>query len=150
LKRAVASGWPAFGHVLCEERFIAGPGESEVAFGYPELVSFFFVDDLDYDVGLLLSGKNITLSQALKILEVSYRQLVELDDFSEESLEKVLRPLALALGLKTGDLFGLLRVAITGRTATPPLFKTMSVLGKDRCLKRIQRAIGKLESMQIV
>ncbi len=113
----------------------------------PELASFFFVDDLDYDVGLLLSGKNITLSQALKILEVSYRQLVELDDFSEESLEKVLRPLALALGLKTGDLFGLLRVAITGRTATPPLFKTMSVLGKDRCLKRIQRAIGNLESM---
>jgi glutamyl-tRNA synthetase len=38
-----------------------------------------------------------------------------------------------------------LRVAVTGRTAAPPLFETMAVLGKDKCLKRIDAALGKLQ-----
>jgi glutamyl-tRNA synthetase len=59
-------------------------------------------------------------------------------------LEDALRNLAGDLGLKTGQLFGLLRVATTGRNATPPLFETMEVLGKERCLKRIRVAIEKL------
>jgi glutamyl-tRNA synthetase len=61
-------------------------------------------------------------------------------------LENTVRPLAGELGLKAGQLFGLLRTAVTGRTATPPLFETMAVLGKERCLKRIELAITKLES----
>ena len=39
-------------------------------------------------------------------------------------------------------LFGLLRWAVTGRTVSPPLFKTMAVLGRGRCLKRIGEAIA--------
>jgi glutamyl-tRNA synthetase len=64
--------------------------------------------------------------------------------FDAESLEAVLRPLAVELGLKTGQLFGTLRVAVTGQTAAPPLFQTMAVLGKERCLKRIKAAIDRL------
>jgi glutamyl-tRNA synthetase len=56
----------------------------------------------------------------------------------------VLRPLAVELGLKTGQLFGVLRVAVTGRMAAPPLFQTMAVLGKERCLRRIEAALAKL------
>jgi glutamyl-tRNA synthetase len=56
----------------------------------------------------------------------------------------VLRPLAEGLGLKAGELFKLLRVAVTGRTAAPPLFQTMAVLGQVRCMNRIKTAIGKL------
>ena len=63
-----------------------------------------------------------------------------------ESLEALLRPLAPDLGIKTGQLFGALRVAVTGRTAAPPLFDTMSVLGKERCMKRIQDALNLLTS----
>ena len=59
-------------------------------------------------------------------------------------IEDVLRPLASGLGLKAGELFKLLRVAVTGRTAAPPLFQTMAVLGQVRCMKRIKAAIGKL------
>jgi len=64
--------------------------------------------------------------------------------FDAESLETLLRPLAEELGLKTGQLFGTLRVAVTGQTAAPPLFQTMAVLGKERCLKRIEAALEKL------
>ena len=55
-----------------------------------------------------------------------------------------LRPLAAELGLKTGQFFGLLRIAVTGQTAAPPLFQTMEVLGKERCLKRIDDAHSRL------
>jgi len=46
--------------------------------------------------------------------------------------------------LKTGQLFSVLRVAVTGRTAAPPLFATMAVLGKERCMKRIEVALKML------
>ena len=59
--------------------------------------------------------------------------------------EELLRPLAVELGLKTGQLFGMLRVATTGRTAAPPLFQTMVVLGKKRCLKWIEAALDILQ-----
>lgn len=70
-----------------------------------------------------------------------------LSEFNEESLEALLRPLAEELGLKAGQLFSVLRTAVTGETATPPLFQTMTVLGKDRCLKRINTALQKLREM---
>jgi len=62
-------------------------------------------------------------------------------------LEALLRPLAVELGLKTGQLFGTLRTAVSGETATPPLFQMMAVLGKDRCLRRIDEAIKKLDEL---
>ncbi|MBA7709097.1 Glutamate--tRNA ligase 2 [subsurface metagenome] len=109
----------------------------------PDLVRFFFVDESDYQADMLV-GKNMTKESALKALEVSQQRLGELGTFDTESLEALLRPLAEELGLKTGQLFGTLRVAVTGRTAAPPLFQTMAVLGKKRCLKRITAALDKL------
>ena len=63
-----------------------------------------------------------------------------------ETLEGALRPLAPTLGIKTGQLFGALRVGVTGRMAAPPLFDTMAVLGRDRCLVRLRAALETLES----
>lgn len=68
--------------------------------------------------------------------------------FNTESLEAMLRSLAVKLGLTTGQLFGILRIAVTGRMATPPLFQTMAVLGKERCLKRIEAALNKLKEKE--
>ena len=55
-----------------------------------------------------------------------------------------MRELAVELGLKTGQLFGSIRVAISGRIATPPLFQMMEVLGRERTLLRIEEAIERL------
>ena len=112
----------------------------------PELVEFFFVDNLEYDAVLLI-GKKMTVESSTIALIESRRRLQELDAFSEESLESRLRPLAEELGLKTGQLFGVLRTAVTGRTATPPLFQTMAVLGRQRCLSRIDTALQKLHRL---
>lgn len=114
----------------------------------PELTEFFFIDDLNFDPKLLL-GKHLTAEQAHSYLELSSKKAAELPDFEPSTLENLLRPLSAELGVKTGDFFGLMRVATTGRTAAPPLFQTMSVLGRERCLKRIEAAISKLSSHPI-
>ena len=67
-----------------------------------------------------------------------------LDPWSHESLEAAIRPLAEELGVKAGDLFGLVRVAVTGKTATPPLFETMEILGRQTTLQRLRVAIERL------
>ena len=77
-------------------------------------------------------------------LKTAQPRLEQLKVFDAESLEALLRPLAVVLGLKTGQLFGALRVAVTGRTAAPPLFQTMAVLGKERCLQRIEAALNRM------
>ena len=107
-----------------------------------ELASFFFVERLDYEPALLLE-RGLTRERALKALETAKERL-EGCPFEASSLEGVLRPLAAELGLKTGEFFGLLRVATTGHTAAPPLFETMAVLGRERCLKRIEVAMERL------
>jgi glutamyl-tRNA synthetase len=108
-----------------------------------ELTSFFFAEELAYDAGLLI-GKNMDKAATVKALEAARDRLEPLKSFDAGSLEGVLRPLAPELGLKTGQLFGVLRVAVTGRTAAPPLFETMAVLGRERCFKRIAAALKML------
>ncbi|MFC2017618.1 glutamate--tRNA ligase, partial [Chloroflexota bacterium] len=92
----------------------------------------------------LLIGKNMTRESTTQALAIAQQRLEQLEVFDAESLEAVLRPLAAELGLKTGQLFGALRVATTGRTAAPPLFQTMAVLGKERCLRRVEAVLYKL------
>jgi glutamyl-tRNA synthetase len=111
----------------------------------PGLISFFYIEESDYEADSLI-GKKMTKEDAVKVLEVSLERLNKLDPFDTESMENLLRPLAEELELKAGQLFGTLRVATTGRTAAPPLFQTMEVLGKEVCLDRIEKALKKLES----
>ncbi len=111
-----------------------------------EYTQFFFLDGLSYEPSLLLS-RGLSAGIARRALRASLERLEALESFTPESLEGLLRNLASELELKTGQLFGLLRVALTGRTAAPPLFRTMAVLGKERCLRRIEVALKRLEEM---
>jgi len=108
-----------------------------------ELSRFFFIEQLDYDASLLM-GKDMSRQSTSQALEVAQQRLGKLEAFDTEPLEALLRPLAVELGLKTGQLFGTLRVAVTGQTAAPPLFQTMAVLGKEQCLRRIEAALDRL------
>jgi len=105
---------------------------------------FFFLGELEYDASLLVD-KKMTAETTLKALQAAQEKLSSLESFDHDSLEGVLRPLAEQLGLKAGQLFSPLRVATTGRMAAPPLFETMTVLGKERCLQRLGVAVAKLE-----
>jgi glutamyl-tRNA synthetase len=106
----------------------------------PRLADFFFADELQYEAGLFSKGK-LDDKLATGAITVAWQMLEKLVAWDAATLEAVLRSLATELNLRTGELFGLLRVAITGRTAAPPLFQTMAVLGKEKCLKRLKMAL---------
>ena len=108
----------------------------------PQLIDFFFAEELEYDTSMLLH--KIDKSQAVQALQATISRLEAATGWTTESLELDLRPLADELHLKTSIYFGLLRVAATGRTAAPPLFQTMEVLGKARCLHRLKAALQKI------
>lgn len=108
-----------------------------------ELSRYYFFDELEYDPELLI-GKGMTAESTIKALEVSVQRLDTIEVFEARALEALLRPLAEELHLKTGQLFGALRTAVSGEIATPPLFQMMAVLGKKRCFDRIHAAINKL------
>jgi glutamyl-tRNA synthetase len=108
----------------------------------PALTDFFFVDDIDYEPSALL-GK-LDPEQASHILSITIEKLDLLKDWTTDALETMLRPLAAELEVKTGLLFGLLRTATTGKTAAPPLFQTMEVLGRETSMERIRKALDKI------
>lgn len=109
----------------------------------PELTDFFFVDTPDYDTGTLL-GK-LEKTQGYELLRTVLAKLREVDSWRTEILENNIRPLCASFNLKPAVLFGMIRVAITGRTVSPPLFQTMEVLGRERCFHRLELALQKLQ-----
>ncbi len=104
-----------------------------------DLVDFCFQEEITYDAQLLIGGK-MDAAASLTALRRVREVLTEIPAFDESTLESVLRDLARQLDLKAGQLFGIIRVSITGKTVAPPLFGTMSVLGKERVLSRIDEA----------
>jgi glutamyl-tRNA synthetase len=73
--------------------------------------------------------------------------LANLDGFDVGTLETALRGLADELGLKAGQLFGVIRVATTGKAVAPPLFGTLAILGRERSLARLREAEDKLRGL---
>lgn len=110
-----------------------------------EYAKFFFEDPKDYDVKLIIAKKQ-TAAESADALKKVKSNLEKLASFTVHSMENMMRSLVEELGWKAGPLFMIVRVAITGATATPPLFETMEVLGKDVCLRRLDFAISKLEA----
>jgi len=110
-----------------------------------EVSWFFFLEEIEYDTELLID-KNLGRQETTKLLQIAYDRLSTIISFDQSSLETTLRSLVEERGIKPGQLFGTIRTAVTGLTATPPLFQTMEVLGKTRSLKRINQAIHKLQS----
>jgi glutamyl-tRNA synthetase len=108
----------------------------------PSLVDFFFSNELEYESSLL-KGK-LDRGQASEVLTKTLRALDGIREWHAGDLEAEVRPLAEEVGLKAGPFFGVLRVAVTGRTASPPLFETMEVLGRGRCMVRLKAAQDKL------
>jgi glutamyl-tRNA synthetase len=111
------------------------------------VADFFFAEELPpYDPAELTPKKG-DAAMALKALE-SARRVLETAEFTHDGLDTVLRAEATALGIKAGQMFQPIRVAVCGRMVAPPLFQTLEVLGKATCLKRIEQAIEKLRPPQ--
>ena len=94
-----------------------------------------------------LVGKNLTPAQSADIAQRSFEVLSSLPEFSHTVAEPPMRKLVEDLGNSPNQVFGILRVAVTGQTVSPPLFESMEIVGREIVLKRIQDAINTLERM---
>ncbi len=111
-----------------------------------EMAGFFFRDDVKAKPEELVP-KGLTVAQALDATRQSLEGLEGSAVFTAEDLEPKMRALVERLGLSAGQVFGILRAAVTGQRVSPPLFESMEVVGRDKVLRRVRAAIHELEGM---
>jgi glutamyl-tRNA synthetase len=105
---------------------------------------FFFVDQLPpYDPAELIPQKG-DAAMALKVLTRA-REVLANVEFKHDPLDQALRAAAQELGVKAGQMFQPIRVAVCGRKNAPPLFETLEVLGRETTLARIEQALEKMQ-----
>jgi glutamyl-tRNA synthetase len=107
------------------------------------MVEFLCDKPLQRDMEAMFQ-KGMDTPKAREILERTYSALEALADFSVQPISDTLRQVATDLGLKPGNAFVVLRVAVTGKTVTPPLFESFAVLGKAKVLQRITETLALL------
>ena len=102
-----------------------------------ELTEFFYRPiELDFD----LLSKKATAELLVEQLDKTIAIVKELASWGSEALETTIRRLQEENDWKKSQYFMMLRIAVTGRKATPPLFETMEVIGKELLLERLQTA----------
>ena len=107
------------------------------------VADFFFAGQLPpYDSAELIPKKGDAAMAKAVLLKA--REVLATADFSHDGLDAALRAASVSLGIKAGQMFEPVRVAVCGRKTAPPLFGTMEVLGRDTCVTRIAQAIEKL------
>ncbi|MGD2057570.1 MAG: glutamate--tRNA ligase [Anaerolineales bacterium] len=111
-----------------------------------DMARFFFKDEISVEPEDLI-GKNMSAEQSADALKKTYAVIKALPTLEHEPFEQSLRDLADELGLKAGQLFGMLRMAVTGQRVSPPLIESMTIVGREKVLERIQQAAEKLRSI---
>jgi glutamyl-tRNA synthetase len=109
-----------------------------------EIAGFFFHETVEPEPSALI-GKKMTVFESIKAASRSYAVIEGLPTMEVEPLETALRALAEEMNLTAGQLFGILRIAITGQRVSTPLIESMVVIGKQEVLNRIARAVDMLE-----
>jgi glutamyl-tRNA synthetase len=127
---------------LCRERV-------DTLEGFFEYASFFFVGEVSYDGEALrgmVPGELTPADVSKTLLALLEQRLDALPEWSAVTLETALRDCAEAEGWPSKNLYMTVRLAVTGRAATPPLFETMAVLGKEVCRRRLRKAAETLRA----
>jgi glutamyl-tRNA synthetase len=109
----------------------------------PAMMDYLFLDRLERDIPAMFT-KGVDRTKAVEILKSSIERIEQLSRFEVPLLEEALRPLAELMQLKVGPVFGVLRIAVTGKKISPPLFDSFVALGKEETLRRLQETLALL------
>ena len=105
------------------------------------MLRFLFVADDAFAVDPDAAAKNLG-ADAVPVLDAALTGLDALDDWSTAAIEGSLRAaLVDGLGLRPRKAFGPVRVAVSGRTVSPPLYESMELLGRERSLQRLRAGV---------
>ncbi len=94
-----------------------------------------------------LIAKGLDAKQSAEIARKAHEILSSLPGLSHETAEPPMREYVEGSGWSAGQVFGIVRVAVTGQKVSPPLFESMEIIGREKVLERLQKAIELLESM---
>jgi glutamyl-tRNA synthetase len=108
-------------------------------------VDFLFTEEIAHDPATLIQKKS-DLASTVAMLEAAISAIEPLDGLEERALETTLRAAAESIGAKASPFFGAVRVACTGKQVAPPLFGSLSLLGKERVLARLRQALMALRA----
>jgi glutamyl-tRNA synthetase len=104
------------------------------------MLGFLFVADDAFEVDVDAAAKNLN-SAAAPVLSAAVTALEPLENWHADDIKAALEAALIGdLGLKPRNAYAPLRVAITGRTVSPPLFESMELLGRERSMARLRRA----------
>ena len=107
-----------------------------------EMLGFLFVDESRFELDEADAAKVLT-EDGLAVVKASRAALEPLTEWTTDAIEAALRAtLVDGMGLKPRNAFGPVRVAVTGRRVSPPLFESMELLGRERSLRRLDAASG--------
>lgn len=109
--------------------------------------TWFMFKDIEVPPVERLVPKGMEPQDSVEMLRAAQELLSEIQPFEAAAIEQPLRDLAKTLGVSVGQLLGTLRWATTNREATPPLFGTMAVVGREQVMNRLDRAIRRLEDV---
>jgi len=113
----------------------------------PALVSYLFADDIELDPQAV--KQTLAKEGMASILALAQETLAVLEDWTPHALDAALRQLAERLGTKPRLLFQAVRVAVTGTMVSLPLFESMSLLGRERTLRRLEKAVQLVTDMSL-
>jgi len=107
---------------------------------------FFFKDTVEPNPEELIA-KGLDAKQSVEVARKTLEILSSLSDLSHSVAEPPMRQFVEKSGWSANQVFGILRVAVTGQKVSPPLFESMEIIGKEKVLQRVQNAIEILENM---
>ncbi len=105
---------------------------------------FFFTDEIEYDQAAV--SKHLLAEGVATLLDEVATSLERLEAFDPESIESTVRSIADRHGVKAASLIHAVRVALTGKTASPGLFEVIALLGRDRTAARLAAAVRRISS----
>ena len=108
-----------------------------------EAALFYYQSDIKYDEK---SAKKVFKAAALEPLNMVTAKLESLENYTQSDLENVFKAIMDESGLKLGKIAQPVRVALTGRTASPGIFEIIAILGKERVIPRLKKAIRFIET----
>ncbi len=107
---------------------------------------FFFQETVNPNPDDLL-GSKMSAAESADAARQILKVLEDAPEFTKDGLESPLRLLVEGLGLGAGQVFGILRVAVTGQKVSPPLFESMEIIGRTLVLERVRQAIRLLDGV---
>jgi glutamyl-tRNA synthetase len=107
---------------------------------------FFFEEKVNPNPEELIA-KGLDAKQSAEIARKAHEIISSLPDISHQIAEPPMREYVEKSGLNANQVFGIVRVAVTGQKVSPPLFESMEIIGRENVLARLSRAVELLEKL---